>query len=441
MSVPQPLIRLTACEIAAGIAAGTLSAEQVARAHLERVAEREPLIGAWAHIEPDRVIAQAHALDQTPVGGPLHGVPIAVKDIIATADMPTEYGSPIYRGHRPAWDAACVAALRAAGAIIVGKTVTTEFATSHPGKTANPHDPSRTPGGSSSGSAAAVADLMVPSALGTQTGGSVIRPASYCGVVGYKPSFGVINRHGVKPLSESLDTVGVMARTVADAALLVSAITGRSSWSKLPQIEAPRLGVWRTDYWDEAAPGTLAALESAIRGLEAAGARVEDASAGAIFAQADAAHHDIEYFELARALAFEAREHGDQLSPALKTRIVQGLQCPFERYDECVGIAAQCRHALSQVFARYDALLTASAIGEAPKGLASTGSAVFNRIWTLFHVPAITLPAARGPNGLPVGIQLIGPAGGDLKTLAVGAWAMNALRLEVTEPMAEKAGV
>jgi Asp-tRNA(Asn)/Glu-tRNA(Gln) amidotransferase A subunit family amidase len=434
----RPLIRLAGAEIAAGIAAGTLSAEQVARAHLERIAEREPLIGAWTYIEPERVIERARAFDRAPIRGPLQGVPVAVKDIIATSDMPTEYGSPIYRGHRPAWDAACVTALREAGAIIFGKTVTTEFATSHPGKTVNPHDPTRTPGGSSSGSAAAVADFMVPLALGTQTGGSVIRPASFCGVVGYKPSFGVINRHGVKPLSESLDTVGVMARTVEDVALLVGAITGRGAWSKLPEVESPRIGVWRTHAWAAAAPETVAALEATIRALEAAGAKIEDAQSEAVFAQADAAHHDIEHFELARSLAFERREHPALLSAVLTRRIAEGWQCSPERYDEMVAVAAASRQVLAQVFSRYDVLLSASATGEASKGLASTGSAVFNRIWTLFHVPTVTIPAARGPNGLPVGVQIIGPAGGDLKALAVSAWAMRALGLEVEQPMLEK---
>ena len=427
MKVPESLARLTAVELAAGVAQRALSAERVAREHLERIAEREPSVGAWVHLDPDHVLSQARALDLAAVRGPLHGVPVAIKDIIATADMPTEYGSPIYRHHRPAWDAACVTALRAAGAIIFGKTVTTEFATSYAGKTVNPHDPTRTPGGSSSGSAAAVADFMVPLALGTQTGGSVIRPASFCGVVGYKPSFAAINRHGVKPLSESLDTVGVMARSVADAALLVSVMTGRQAWARPPQVEAPRIGVWRTPTWGQAAPETIAALESAIRKFEEHGARVEDVSVAPIFAQADAAHHDIEHFEMARALAFEAREHADQLSAVLKGRLAQGTQCAPERYDDGLAVAAECRRALSQVFDRYDALLAPSAIGEAPKGLTSTGNAVFNRIWTLFGVPAITIPAAQGPNGLPVGIQIIGGRGRDIEALAVSEWAMRVL--------------
>lgn len=441
MTVPQSLARLTAVELAAGMASGVLSAQRVAREHLDRIAEREPSVGAWVHLDPDYIMNQARELDRAAVRGPLHGVPVAIKDIIATADMPTEYGSPIYRHHRPPWDAACVAALRAAGAIIFGKTVTTEFATSYAGKTVNPHDPTRTPGGSSSGSAAAVADFMVPFALGTQTGGSVIRPASFCGVVGYKPSFAAINRHGVKPLSESLDTVGVMARSVADAALLVSVVTGRQAWARLQQVDAPRIGVWRTPTWEQAAPETIAALEGGIRTFEERGARVEDVDVAPIFAQADSAHHDIEHFEMTRALAFEAREHADRLSAVLKGRLAQGTQCAPERYDNGLAVAAECRRALSQVFGHYDVLLAPSAIGEAPKGLTSTGNALFNRIWTLFGGPAITIPAARGPNGLPVGIQIIGAMGADIKALAVSAWAMRALGPQLGDTTGELAHV
>src|ERR1043166_8199413 len=219
MSDPQ-LNRLPATQVAAQLASRRISAEQYVRACLARIAEREHEIGAWAYLDPEQALEQARALDASPLRGLLHGMPVGIKDIIDTADMPTEYGSPIYANNRPAWDAACVSALRGAGAIIMGKTVTSELATSYRGKTANPHNPAHTPGGSSSGSAAAVADFMVPLALGTQTGGSTIRPASFCGVVGYKPSFGLINRHGVKPVSESLDTIGLIARSVPDVGLL-----------------------------------------------------------------------------------------------------------------------------------------------------------------------------------------------------------------------------
>jgi Asp-tRNA(Asn)/Glu-tRNA(Gln) amidotransferase A subunit family amidase len=218
-------------EAAALLASGKLSAVQLAEDCLARVERREQEVQAWAYLDPEHLLAQARASDSQPRRSLLHGIPVAVKDIIDTADMPTEYGSPIYAGHRPQWDAACVAMLRNAGALVMGKAVTVEFAARHPGKTRNPHNTAHTPGGSSSGSAAAVADCMVPLALGTQTGGSVIRPSAYCGIVGFKPTFNIINRSGVKPNSESLDTVGIMARTVDDVSLLFSAITGASSQS------------------------------------------------------------------------------------------------------------------------------------------------------------------------------------------------------------------
>lgn len=419
--------RQSATEVAPLVFRRELSAERLARDCLERVAEREPGIGAWAAIEPEQVLAQARKLDANPVRGPLHGLPVGIKDIIDTADLPTEYGSLIYRGHRPAWDAACVAAIRAAGGVIMGKTVTTEFAASHPGKTVNPHNPRHTPGGSSSGSAAAVADFMVPLAIGTQTGGSVIRPASYCGIIGYKPTFGTINRHGVKPLAESLDTVGVMARTVTDAALLAAAITGRTALRELPAVDRPRIGVWRGRQWDEAGPDTVAALEQAARRLAQRGARLSDAAVPGPFEQADAAHHDIEYFEMARALAFERQRHAALLTPKLLSRIVQGERIAPEIYDARRAIAAECGGLLAAVFADFDVLLAPSATGEAPEGLESTGNAVFNRSWTLLHVPCVTVPAFRGANGLPVGVQVIGPFGEDGKTLAIADWIHRAL--------------
>ena len=249
----QKLNELTAREAARRLAAREITAEQMARACLARIEERESTVGAWIHVDPDAVLAQARQLDAGPVRGPLHGLPIGVKDIIDTIDMPTCYGSAVYPGHRPAADAACVALARAAGALILGKTVSTEFAWFHPGKTANPRDPRCTPGGSSSGSAAAVADAMVPLAFGTQTAGSIVRPASYCGVVGYKPTYATLPRAGIKPLAESLDTLGVMARTPGDAALLVGILSGRALLPA-PRARAPRIALCRTHechprYW------------------------------------------------------------------------------------------------------------------------------------------------------------------------------------------------
>src|SRR5579885_2458435 len=262
------LCRLSARDAARRIAAGTLTAEALMRACLERIQSREATVGAWAHIDPDHALAEARARDQSAQRGPLHGVPIGVKDIMDTADLPTGYGSRAYHGHRPGSDAACVALARAAGAVILGKTVTTEFAAMSPGKTRNPHDPAHTPGGSSSGSAAGVADFMMPLAFGTQTAGSIVRPASFCGVVGYKPSFGLVATAGVKPLAPSLDTIGGFARSVADVALFIAALTDRRDLVPSAPAARPRIGIYHTEPWDHAQPATAAALEAARRALE-----------------------------------------------------------------------------------------------------------------------------------------------------------------------------
>lgn len=423
-----PLNERTATDIVRLTSSGAATAEAIVRACLERIGAREQDVQAWEHLDPDRAIAQAREVDRRAEQGALRGVPVAVKDIIATADLPTAYGSPIYADHRPAWDAACVAAVRAAGGIILGKTVTTEFASSHPGKTVHPHDPTRTPGGSSSGSGAAVADDMVPLAIGTQTGGSLIRPASFCGIVGYKPSFGWVNRHGVKPLSESLDTVGGMGRTVADAARLVSVMAGRPALLELPEANRPRIAVWRSEALGEAEPDMIACLQEAATRLSKHGAHVSDCIPPAIFSDLDAAHHEIEYFEMGKALAFELRTHSEQLSAALRKRIEAGQGCPPELYDEKRCVAQEGRLALLRVFADFDVILTPSAAGEAPKGRASTGNALFNRIWTLLYVPAVTICAGQGRHGMPLGLQLIGPRNDDLRTLAIAQWAEAILR-------------
>src|SRR5436305_2194735 len=274
--MPDPL-SLSVRDAAQEIASGRLTAEALASACLDRIAAREGVVGAWHYLDRDAALAAARQRDAEPPRGPLHGIRLAVKDLIDTADMPTGYGSPIYEGHHPAADAACVALARAAGAIVLGKTVTTEFACFTAGKTANPHNPAHTPGGSSSGSAAAVAAGMVPLAFGTQTAGSVIRPASYCGVVGFKPSFGVIPRAGVKMLADSLDTIGTMARNVADAAFFAGVLGGRPGLRDVAMPDAaPRFGLYRTPMWDEAEPSTGAALDHARAALERAGARVAD---------------------------------------------------------------------------------------------------------------------------------------------------------------------
>ncbi|MBV8915866.1 MAG: amidase, partial [Acetobacteraceae bacterium] len=291
---------LTAVAAVRAIRAGSLSPAALLEACLARLAARERLVQAMAYFDPAQVRAASART------GPLHGLPIGVKDVIDTADMPSEYGSPIWRGHRPRADAACVAWARAAGAVVLGKTVTTEFATRFPGPTTNPHDPARTPGGSSSGSAAGVACGYFPLAYGTQTAGSIIRPAAYCGVVGYKPSFGTINRFGMKLMSESLDTVGVIARAVADCALLTSAVTGLDLGDPDAKPDrAPRIGICRSPVWDRAAPETRALFEWAPEALARAGAELRDLALPAVFEQLEAAHAVVMNAESARALGWE----------------------------------------------------------------------------------------------------------------------------------------
>ncbi len=416
------LNRLSAREAARRLAAREITCEALVRACLERIDAREGIVGAWACCQPDHVLAQARALDAGAIRGPLHGVPFGVKDVIDTADLPTQYGSPIYPGHQPAWDAACVAMARNAGAILLGKTVTAELATPKPGKTANPHDPRHTPGGSSSGSAAAVADCMVPLALGTQTGGSLIRPSSYCGVVGYKPSAGVINRAGVKQVSESLDTVGVMARSVGDAALFAAAVSGRPELAEADAVKPVRIGIWRGPEWTHAAPEALAAVEQAACELAQAGCRVHEVAVASEFNALAPAHQNIQCYEMVRALAYEYAQRRDLLSPGLQAMIEYGLTCSTRVYAAAFESVARCGALLRDVLLSYDVLLTASAPGEAPAGLAKTGEAVFNRPWTMLGVPCVTLPGYLGPHGLPVGVQVVGPRDRDTRLLAAARW-------------------
>jgi amidase len=418
----QQLNQLSATEAARRLAAREITAEQMAHACLARIEEREAAVGAWIHIDPDAVLAQARQLDAGPVRGPLHGLPLGVKDLIDTADLPTAYGSPVYAGHRPRADAACVALARAAGALVLGKTVTTEFAWFHPGKTANPHNPSHTPGGSSSGSAAAVADCMVPLAYGTQTAGSIIRPASYCGIVGYKPTHGTLPRAGIKPLSDSLDTLGTLTRTVADAALLVGAVSGRDLLPR-PLAQPPRIGLCRTYEWSAAQPETVAAIENAGAVLARAGAKVKEIGLPQDFAKIAQAQIDIMNYESYAALACERLQHYAGLSDKLKQLLKTAQQCDAARYDAAQVLVESCRGRLEDVFADLDVLLAPSAPGEAPAGLGATGDPIFCRVWTVLHVPAINLPCGFGPKGLPLGLQIIGRRGDDARALAVADWA------------------
>ena len=422
------LYNLTASAARREIAAGRITSEQLTRACLEHIAGREPVVGAWQHLAADEALARARERDRLPAQGLLHGIPVAVKDLIDTRDMPTTYGTPVYAGHRPAWDAPCVSHARVAGAVVLGKTVSTELAYFTPGKTANPRNTAHTPGGSSSGSAAAVADGMAPLALGTQTAGSVIRPAAFCGVVGYKPSLGVISRVGVKALSETLDTVGVMARSVGDVALFAAAASGRHELViNTPSDCAPRVGICRTFDWPRAQPETQAAMALAIQKLGAAGVTMMDVDLPPNYAGLVQAQLDIMTWEMARALAYEWHAHRARLSQKLQDLLAAGWALPRERYESAVTLARNCRRAVGELFANVDVLLTPSAMGEAPCGLDATGDPLFNRIWTLLHTPCVHLPFTQGPHGLPVGLQVVGPAGGDRQTLVCADYLMQKL--------------
>ena len=419
---------LSAAEAARQLAEGRITSEALVRDCFERIDVREAEVRAWQHLEREAALNQARAADAGPRRGLLHGLPVGVKDLIDTVDMPTTYGSPIYAGHRPAWDAPCVALTRAAGGIVIGKTVTTEFALMHPGPTRNPHNTSHTPGGSSSGSAAAVADYMVMLALGSQTAGSVIRPAAFCGVVGYKPSFGLISRVGVKALSDTLDTIGVIARTVPDAALFAAAVTGRTDLMTTKSLAAgPSVGICRTYEWKRAQPEMMEALESAAKKLSAAGIRIKEVNLPPTYASLVQAQTDIMFVEQAQSLAHERLTHKSQLSERLRGLLEAGLGISHERYDAAQTLARNCRRNLTEVFTDCDVLLAPSAPGTAPVGLGMTGDPLFNRIWTLLRVPCINIPVATAANGLPLGLQVIGAYGNDAHALAAAHWLHQVL--------------
>jgi Asp-tRNA(Asn)/Glu-tRNA(Gln) amidotransferase A subunit family amidase len=421
------LLQLSAREAALRIAEGKLTAQDLVGACLERIAAREALVAAWAYLDPDQALTEARARDQVKPLGPLHGVPIGVKDVMDTADMPTSYGSRAYRGHQPRADAACVALARAAGAVILGKTVTTEFAAMSPGKTRHPFNPAHTPGGSSSGSAAAVAERMVPLAFGTQTAGSIIRPAAFCGVIGYKPSFGLVAIAGTKIFAPSLDTIGGFARDVTDIAWFIASLTGRPNLVPLEAASRPRIGVFRTEPWREAQPSTVAALEAAAAALARAGAVVAERGAFAPFAALVPAQQTIMAYEGVRSFAWERLQRANEIMPRTATLLADGAAVTAAAYDEALATVAAARAAAPEFFGDFDAVLVPSAPGEAP-AVATTGDPVFNRAWTLLHLPCITLPAGHGPNGLPLGIQLVARARDDARLLAVARFAEAALR-------------
>jgi amidase len=398
------------------------------QACIDQIAAKEREVHAWQYRDAERVIAQARALDQNGRRGPLSGIPIGVKDIIDTADMPTEYGSPIYRNNRPTSDAACVALSRKAGALVMGKTVTSEFANVHPGKTRNPLDPTRTPGGSSSGSAAAVAASMVPLALGTQTTGSTTRPASFCGVVGYRPTWGDLRTRGVMEASGTFDTLGILARSVDDVALFRDVLLGVEPQS-IEDSPPPRIGFCRTHVWPRLEPATRKLLEEAAERLARAGANVVDVDLPADFAELEDAHRWISGFEMARNMTWEIENHWSDISEEFRNgRLKDGLACTYERYVAMRNVMHHCRKLMLPIFDEHDVLLTAAAAGEAPVGLENVVAHPWAyMIWTTLHVPSISVPVFKGPNGLPVGAQLVAKHHDDRRLLSVARWICRQL--------------
>lgn len=429
MSVGEAAMRdaldLPIREMAARIAAGELTGKAVTQGFLARCAAREA-IAAWAYLDPAQALATAQARDAGPAEGPLSGIPVGVKDVIDTADMPTACGAAPYAGFRPKADAGCVALARAAGAVMLGKTVTTEFAATAPRATANPFNLAHTPGGSSSGSAAAVGAGLVPVAFGTQTAGSIIRPASYCGAVGYKPSFGLLPRSGVSPLAESLDTIGVFARRVEDAAWFTATLAGRPDLFGPDVGGAPHIGLYDEAGWEEFSAENLACLRHAAGVLRAAGAKLAPLPRLPCHGALLEAHQAIMDWEVPRALAHERLTLLDRLSPLTQIFLSRPPPSPAQ-YDEALAIAQVARSTLGQKTAGLDAWLAPAAPGVAPRGLTSTGDPIFNRIWTVLHVPCLSVPCITF-DGLPVGVQII--ARDDAMALRVAAWLEAALNQE-----------
>ncbi|MBI05201.1 MAG: amidase [Pelagibacteraceae bacterium] len=411
---PSGLNTLTASEAARKLAMGRLKSVHLVEDCLDRISKHDETLRAWAFVNADQALAQARACDlsDTPTG-PLHGIPVGIKDVLDTYDMPTEYGSDIYRDHRPTKDSHCVAALRAAGAVLLGKTTTTQFASPLPVGVRNPHDTDRTPGVSSSGSAAAVADFMVPLANGTQTGGSVILPASFCGVVGYKASLDGLDRAGISGLKKSLDTLGYFARSAEDIGLVYQSVKG-----EILPVDAgrPKIGVCKTPMWDEAEDCSRAALEKAASTLSASGYEVADVELPRIFDTIEQPFRVISNYEGKCALAREFRDHMDKMNAWMQE--TGNSNWSEQEYRDAIVAADHARAALKNVYDEYPVLLTPSAAGEAPSDLVSVTMSSFNRLWTLMHGPTITLPCSTGPNGMPVGIQITSRVGGDAALIA-----------------------
>ncbi len=419
---------LSATELAQRLDAGTVTAEAIVQAHLERIDNRDADVLAWSHLARDAALARARVLDRGPRQGLLHGIPMGVKDIIDSGDQPTTYGSPIYKTHQPLAAAATIALAKNEGAILLGKTVTTEFANRHPGITKNPHNPAHTPGGSSSGSAAAVADYQVVLATGTQTGGSVIRPGAFCGVVAYKPSYGHFAPAGMKANTEWLDTIGAYARSVEDIALFRAALMAMPYRPIARLDKPPRVAVCFTHHQAELSAEGTKAVNDAAALLAKTGATVSEIDLPPPVRDMTAGQQTLSAFDGPRAHADEARRFRGLLSESLKNdKLAAGAKIDYATWVAARKLGEKGRAAVDALFGDFDVILTAPALGEAPVGLHSTGKATFNLLWTYLWMPCVTLPFTKGPTGLPVGIQLVGRQHEDTALLDIAAWVRSAL--------------
>ncbi len=437
------LWRLTARDLAQAVAQRRLTCAEIMRTHLARCLECEPAIEAWAHFDAERAIQAAEAADARLASGAparaLEGVPAAVKDIIDVAGMPTRMGSRIMAENVARTSAECVAQLEAAGAIVLGKSVTTEFAYYTPGKTRNPWNVAHTPGGSSSGSAAAVASGMVAGALGTQTNGSVIRPAAFCGIVGYKPSRGFVSNHGTLDPWPSVDHTGVLARSVADAAMLAHAIAGPGAVipAELSEPSALKLAAVRSPVWNEAEPAQQQAFARAIQRLRAAGATVTERELPAEFDRAHATMRTIMAYGAHAHFGQLRAERGADMSAQLRALIDEGAALPEAPFRAALRLQENLKTACSSYCAAYDAVVTPPAPGAAPATLAQTGNPAFCTIWSLLGVPAVTVPAELGPAGMPLGLQVVAPYRADAGALAAAAWCE---RVFAFDPLVNREG-
>jgi Asp-tRNA(Asn)/Glu-tRNA(Gln) amidotransferase A subunit family amidase len=415
---------LSALDLVRRIEADTLTAASVLDLCAEAIDAREAEIGAFTALDFERA---KRDIQNVALAGALRGLPVGMKDIFETASFPTEFGSPIYKGNHPSADCALVSMVRRAGGVILGKTVTTEFASLQPAKTRNPHNSAHSPGGSSSGSAAAIAAGMLPIAVGSQTGGSVIRPAAYCGVAGFKPSFKLLPTLGMKGFSWSLDTPGIFAAGIADVAFAAAAISGRDLRVDQNPTSPPRIGLARTHIWGEASVPMQAAVETAASGAAAAGARVDEIVLPTVFEDAFRAHAIVQDYEAYRSLAFEYDHHREKIGPVLRDQLDRAAALTAEEYDAARRTTKHARKAFADLMVDTDVLLTPSAPGVAPNGLGSTGASIFNRLWTLLGVPCVNVPGLFDRTGLPLGVQMVGRFGRDRSTLEAALFLERAI--------------